>query len=206
MEAALWREEFTYMKFGRSYTVTLPRRSVFLSMSSKWKSFSLCNSFRIGTNDSVDQIFLFLHHHFLYHVYVHDPRLNQLPYSNNHLLLKVYDKSMNANFKGFSFARRRACLPYHSSLPPSLPKFTLCSSLDSFFCRFFLINYNPLGLPSILKSINPNQSFNHYQVASRIVLSSMILYLLYLTLIYIFCNCVCWHFPAEVDGDLPQEA
>ena len=29
MEAALWREEFTYMKFGRSYTVTLPRRSVF---------------------------------------------------------------------------------------------------------------------------------------------------------------------------------
>ena len=58
------------------------------------------------------------------------------------------------------------------------------------FCRFFLINYNPLGLPSILKSINPNQSFNHYQVASkiRIVLSSIILYLLYLTMIYIFCN------------------
>ena len=32
MEAALWREEFTYMKFGRSYTVTLPRRSVFFDV------------------------------------------------------------------------------------------------------------------------------------------------------------------------------
>ena len=26
MEAALWKEEFTYMKFGRSYTLRLPRR------------------------------------------------------------------------------------------------------------------------------------------------------------------------------------
>ena len=32
METALWREEFTYMKFGRSYTVTLPRRSVFIDV------------------------------------------------------------------------------------------------------------------------------------------------------------------------------
>ena len=67
----------------------------FLSMSSKWKSFSLRHSFRIGTNDSVDQIFLFLHHHFLYHVYVHDPRLNQSFHPNHHLLLKGYDKSMH---------------------------------------------------------------------------------------------------------------
>ena len=26
MEAAMWKEEFTYMKFGRSYTLRLPRR------------------------------------------------------------------------------------------------------------------------------------------------------------------------------------
>ena len=62
----------------------------FLSMSSKWKSFSLRYSFRIGTNDSVDQIFLFLHHHFLYHVYVHDPRLNQLFYISKLPSVSIY--------------------------------------------------------------------------------------------------------------------
>ena len=90
----MWREEFTYMKFGRSYTVTLPRRSVFIDVKQMKVFFTL--SFRIGTNDSVDQIFLFLHHHFLYHVYVHDPRLNQSFHPNHHLLLKGYDKSMHA--------------------------------------------------------------------------------------------------------------
>ena len=28
MDAALWKEDFTYMKFGRSYTLRMPRRFV----------------------------------------------------------------------------------------------------------------------------------------------------------------------------------
>ena len=36
---------------------------------------------RIGTNDSVDQIFLFLRYNILYHVYVHDPRFLRITFS-----------------------------------------------------------------------------------------------------------------------------
>ena len=65
----------------------------FLTLSSKYfilmKVFFTL-SFRIGTNDSVDQIFLFLHHHFLYHVYVHDPRLNQLLYISKLSSVSIY--------------------------------------------------------------------------------------------------------------------
>ena len=55
------------------------------------------------------------------------------------------------------------------------PSFRFCLQDQNFktitIIRFFLVNYNPLGLPTVLKSINPNQSFNHYQVPVHILLS-----------------------------------
>ena len=41
---------------------------------------------------------------------------------------------------------------------------TIMANIVITIIRFFLVNYNPLGLPTVLMSINPNQSFNHYQV------------------------------------------
>ena len=43
-------------------------------------------------------------------------------------------------------------------------KITIMTNIVITIIRFFLVNYNPLGLPTVLMSINPNQSFNHYQV------------------------------------------
>ena len=151
-------------------------------------------SFRIGTNDSVDQIFLFLHHHFLYHVYVHDPRLDQSLYPNHHQLLKGHDKQWQQISKASVLPEKERahhiihlCRQHHLNLP--------CTQFASLFFLQILPDQLQPPWPAQYFEVNKPkpvvQPLSSITSKIRIILSSMILYLLYLTMIYIFCNCVC---------------
>ena len=51
MDAALWKEDFTYMKFGRSYTLRLPRRFVVSTYTHASKIFIVSKSSLVVTQD-----------------------------------------------------------------------------------------------------------------------------------------------------------